>query len=66
MVVYVMCLCDLLQALKVLRSAEYAPFVVFIAAPRAADLHLANASGIDVSDSSFVPWFWLILNENNN
>ncbi|XP_052214863.1 peripheral plasma membrane protein CASK-like isoform X3 [Dreissena polymorpha] len=33
------------QALKVLRSAEFAPFVVFIAAPGA--LQLTNATGID-------------------
>jgi hypothetical protein len=38
-----------LQALKVLRSAEYAPFVVFIAAPSALDLQLAKTAGIDVS-----------------
>ena len=38
-----------LQALKVLRSAEYAPFVVFIAAPRAVDLQMAKSAGIDVS-----------------
>ncbi|XP_060580490.1 peripheral plasma membrane protein CASK-like, partial [Ruditapes philippinarum] len=35
------------QALKVLRSAEYAPFVVFIAAPSALDLQLAKTAGID-------------------
>ena len=37
------------QALKVLRSAEYAPYVVFIAAPSARDLQLAKTTGIDVS-----------------
>ena len=37
------------QALKVLRSAEFAPFVVFIAAPSAEDLQFAKTSGIDVS-----------------
>ena len=32
-----------------LRSAEYAPYVVFIAAPSARDLQLAKTTGIDVS-----------------
>lgn len=32
------CLESAFQALKVLRAAEYAPFVVFIAAPRPQDL----------------------------
>ncbi|KAL3848160.1 hypothetical protein ACJMK2_019036 [Sinanodonta woodiana] len=35
------------QALKVLRSAEYAPYVVFIAAPSAHDLQVAKSSGVD-------------------
>lgn len=32
------CLASAFQALKVLRAADYAPFVVFIAAPRPQDL----------------------------
>lgn len=46
----VMCLC--FQALKVLRCAEYAPYVVFIAAPRACDLK--DLKNISVSDVPFL------------
>ncbi|XP_069104967.1 peripheral plasma membrane protein CASK-like isoform X2 [Argopecten irradians] len=38
------------QALKILRTAEYAPYVVFIAAPRACDLLPAKSK--DINDAS--------------
>jgi len=45
----------LLQALKVLRAAEYAPYIVFIAAPRACDLK--DLKNINVScGPSHISW----------
>jgi hypothetical protein len=48
-------LSDIFQALKVLRTAEFAPFVVFIAAPSMSAL--AELKNINVSASLLTQFF---------